>query len=441
MKNSLNKYSWTLLVLLGLMVCTIGFTSCKGNDDLVSDTPLSITAVYLEDAASTVPDRKVEFARIGQTLRLEGSGFLGLEKIYINGHVTSFNPALATDNNMLVSIGGETPTVDSDPEKRNTIILEKNGEQYVYQFVIRDSAPTITNISHTMPQAGERITLYGTGLQGITSVTFPGGVVVTQGIVSDDEEGTFCMVTVPDGVSAEGGSLLVTGANGGTYSPAYFNFKKGLLHNFDDVNNASWSNGEISDDLSALIPSSGNGPKSQGIYRSLNKNAKTMAASDAAIDITRYWINNAVWATILNSTVIPGSTSSDQVAVQMDIYVEGEWKSGDIRFVVADGYGASRYCMIYAPWESQGKRVPFVNPGHWFTITLPFSNSADFEGVDFQGILTVIAGVTYAQAGPWLENGPVNGVAAEASSVNVYFDNIRVVPLNTPVYSDFPDEE
>lgn len=441
MKNRMYKSLRTNFVLLGLLIYTIGFTSCKGNDEVVSDTPLSITAVYLEDAASSVPDRKVEFARIGQTLRLEGSGFLGLQKIYINGHVTSFNPALITDKNLMVSINGETPTVESDPTKRNTIVLEKNAKQYIYKFDIRASAPTITSVSHTMPLAGESITIYGTELQGVTSVTFPGGVVVTEGIVSDDIDGKFCTVTVPNGVSADGGALLVVGVNGGAYSPAYFNFKKGLLHNFDDVNNASWSNGEISDDLSAVIPASGNGPKSQGIYRSLNKNAKMMAASDAAVDITRYWINNKVWATILNSTVIPGSTPSNQVAVQMDIYVEGEWNSGDIRFVVADGFGTSKYCMIYAPWQSQGKRVPFVNPGHWFTITLPFSDSADFAGVDFQGILTVIAGVTYAQSGPWLENGPVNNVPAEASNVNVYFDNIRVVPLNTPVYSDFPDQK
>ena len=439
MKNRVYKSRWTRFAFWGLLISAIGFTSCKGNNEPISDKPTIITAVYLEDATSTVTDRKVEFARIGQTLRLEGSGLLGLEKIYFNGHASSFNPALATDNNVFVSISALTPTIDSDPAKRNTIMLKKNGIQYTYTFEIRASAPTITSVSHTMPLAGDSITINGTGLQGITSVTFPGNIVVTEGIVSDDVDGRYCTVTVPAGVSTDGGSILVIGANGGAYSPAFFNFKKGLLHNFDDVNNASWSNGEISDDLSDVIPANGNLPKSQGIYRSLNKNATTMAASDAAVDITRYWINNSVWATILNSTVIPGSTTSDQVAVQMDIYVVGEWNSGDIRFVVADGFGASRYCMIYAPWESDGKRVPFVNPGHWFTITLPFSDSADFEGTDFQGILNVIAGVTYAQAGPWLENGPVNGVLALPSNVNVYFDNIRVVPLNTPTYSDFPE--
>ena len=343
---------------------------------------------------------------------------------------------------MLVNVSRDVPTIDAAEEVRNTIRLEKSTSNiFTYSFEIRASAPTITNVSHTMPQAGEVITIYGAGLQGVENITFPGNITVSQGIVSDDEEGKFCIVTVPAGVSNDGGSLLVIGANGGAYSPAYFNFRKGLLHDFDNVNNYSWSNGEISDDLTDMIPAEGNGPKSQGIYRSLNKDAKTIAASDASVDVTRYWINNSVWGTILNNSVIPGSTPSDQVAVQMDIYVEGEWNSGNIRFVVADGYGASRYCMLYAPWESGGQRVAFENLGSWFTITMPFSDSEDFEGVDFQSILNTVAGVTYAQSGPWLENGPFNGLPAEDTNVNVYFDNIRVVPLNTPAYSDFPEDE
>src|SRR5690606_14509200 len=99
--------------------------------------------------------------------------------------------------------------------------------------------------------------------------------------------------------------LLILGANGGAYSPSYFNFKKGLLHNFDDVNTAAWSTGRISEDLDALLPASGEGSKSQGIYRSLNVDGATMNASDALVDVTRYWINNGVWASRIPNTVIP----------------------------------------------------------------------------------------------------------------------------------------
>ncbi|MFD1628861.1 glycan-binding surface protein [Pseudopedobacter beijingensis] len=429
-------FTETRYILLGILLMTSGLFGCK-KDKNESSGPVAINAVYLQNVNSDVKDRKVEFARLGQTIRIEGTGFMGVQQIYVNGYKTSFNPALMTDNNIWLSIGAKTPTLDADPEKRNTIIMEKNGQQTIYSFEIRSSAPSISSVSHTMPKAGEKITIYGSGLQAIQSVTFPGNIVVTEGIESDDVDGKYCTVIVPANVSADGGALLLLGANGGAYSPAYFNFKKGLLHNFDDVNTQSWSQGRISDDLDVLLPGSGNGPKSQGKYRSLNKDGEVINASDALVDVTRYWINNGVWASKITNEVIPAATPTDQVAIQMDIYVAGDWNSGNIRFVVADGFGASRYALLYAPWESNGARVPFVNPGSWFTITLPFSGSADFKDKTFGDVLTVISTVTYAQAGPWLENGPINGVVAQPTNVNIYFDNIRIVPLNKPVYSDF----
>lgn len=434
MKN-LNFYNKAKHLILGVMFLSLALGGCEKNKQ--NSGPMSINAVYLQNVNSDVPDRKVEFARLGQTIRIEGAGFLGVQRIYINGYQTSFNSALATDNNIWLSIGAQTPTLDSAPDKLNTIILEKDGQQFQYSFEIRSSAPVISRISHTLPQAGEKITIYGSGLQAIESITFPGGIVVTDGIESDNEEGLYCTVTVPANVSAEGGSLLVIGANGGAYSPDYFNFRKGLLHNFDNVNTQAWSNGRISEDLDAILPATGGGPKSQGRYRSLNKDGDAIAAADAAVDVTRYWINNSVWASMISNSVIPATTATNQVAVQMDVYVEGDWNSGNIRFVVADGFGTSRYALLYAPWESGGIRIPFENPGHWFTITMPFSDSNDFEGQTFGDVLSVVSTVSYAQAGPWLENGPINGVAAAATNVNIYFDNIRIVPLNAPTYSDF----
>lgn len=426
------RHTW----ILGILLLAFAPFACERSEN--HSGPMSIHAIYLQNVNSNVPDRLVEFVRLGQTIRIEGSGFLGVQRIYINGYLTSFNPALLTDNNIWVTVAAQTPTLEADPEHRNTIVLEKDGQRYVYEFDIRSSAPTITRISHTLPQAGERITVYGSGLQAIESVTFPGGIVVTDGIVSDEEEGLYFSVPVPSGVSSDGGPLLVMGPNGGAYSPAYFNFRKGLVHNFDEVNNHSWSDGRVSANLTAPLPAAGIGPRSQGTYRALNPDGLPIAPSDApGTSVSRYWINNEPWGSILSNSVIPATTSTDLVGVQMDIYVEGQWNSGTIRFVVVDGAGATRYAMVYAPWQDRGGRVPFENPGHWFTVTMPFSDSGDFEGKTFADVLAGIASATYKQSGPWLENGPINDIPAEETSVTIYFDNIRVVPLHTPVYSDF----
>ncbi|GET23020.1 glycan-binding surface protein [Prolixibacter denitrificans] len=435
MKNQEYKRFWTLF--LGLFVFTLLLNSCeKDNNDGVN-TPVTVTKVYLEDAESSVPDREVTFARLGQTIRLEGSGFIGVKKVFINGYDSYFNPAYMTDNSMLVSISQNVPTIKATEEEKNTIRLFKSeSNSFTYSFEIRASAPTVTAISHTMPQAGDRITIYGTGLQGITSITFPGNVTVTEGIVSDDEDGKFCMVTVPDGVSDDGGAILVVGANGGAYSPACFNFKKGLFQNFDDVNNYSWASGidDAGTPLTDEIPASGDGPKSQGGYQCFNVNGESIAANSDK----RYWTNSSSWPSNLLS-VIPASTPASECGVQMDIYVENDWNSGIIRMVMADGSGTDRYCMIYRPWYVNGTVVPFENPGYWFTITLPFSDSEDYVGKTFGDVVTSMADAAYQQSGPWFHNiGVPDVVEPTATNVKIYFDNLRVVPLNTPSYSDFP---
>ena len=435
MKSNKYKNFWSRLIFFVFSVSALFLNACEKDDD-GSTKPMSITKIYLEDARSSVPDREVTFARLGQTIRLEGSGFIGVKRVYINGYSNYFNPTFVADNSMLVTIDiSRVPTIDAPADVRNKIRLEKSESNfYDYAFEIRSAAPSITSISHTMPQAGDLITVYGAGLQDIASVTFPGGISVTSGIVSDNETGKFFTVTVPQGVSDDGGSILAIGANGGAYSQACFNYKKGLLHNFDDVQNYSWGSGIDNSAITDVIPSStSNLPKSQGGYQVFNSAGNLGANADQ-----RFWLNSNNVMPVL--AAISGSTSAVDCGIQMDIYVEGEWNSGIIRFCMADGWGSSRYCMIYQPVYVNNAFVPFENPGCWFTVTLPFSISEDFEGKTLDDVLERMSAASYKQIGPWFENSGIKDVFDPvAATAKVYFDNIRFVPLTTPSFSDFPD--
>jgi len=442
MKKMNLKY---LLLLSGVITMMISFSSCNDNNSSGGNSSApAITAVYLEDAQSTVTDREVDFLRLGQTIRLEGANFIGISKVLVNGYNCYFNPTLVTNTSMIFTVFQTTVSsaIYTDPSAENTIALVKNGQTVSIPFDVRAAAPTITSISHTMPQAGDRITVYGTGLQGITSVTFPGNVAVTSGIVSDDVEGTYFEVTVPQGVSNDGGSILAIGANGGAYSPACFNYKKGLLHNFDDIQNYSWGSGIDNTALTAQIPTSGDGPKSQGGYQEFNSAGNLAGGADQ-----RFWLNSTNIQSIMGN--LPASLSTDSCGIQMDIYVDGAWNSGIIRFVMADGYGSSRYCMVYQPVYPNGAaydQTAFVNPGCWFTITLPFSSSADFKGKTLGDVLAQMAAATYQQSGPWFENSGLKDASGNSifdpvpATEKIYFDNIRIVSLSTPSYSDFTDE-
>lgn len=61
-------------MLPALTLCSIGLASCNDDDEYFDEdnqsVAMSISQVYLEDYKSSVPDRPVEFARLGQMLRL-----------------------------------------------------------------------------------------------------------------------------------------------------------------------------------------------------------------------------------------------------------------------------------------------------------------------------------------------------------------------------------
>ena len=227
-----------------------------------------------------------------------------------------------------------------------------------------------------MPNPGEPIIIYGVGLEEVTKVTFPGGVVVTDGIISD-EEGEYCQLNMPSGVSDEGGSLFVEGANGGAYSANYFNYKQGLLLNFDDAGSqGSWGSSSsmiTAEDLESAVIGEGN--TSQGNYCRIPL-AKQLPISAGKNRIAEVWTaGNGVdpdWSTLGISAETPVS----ECGVQFEIYVPSEWSgSGFLKICCQNGFNGGEWerdCYNYVPWIVDGEEVPFVTTG-WQTVTIPFS--------------------------------------------------------------------
>lgn len=461
---SIKKF-WTLSTLLCLLVCSVAFTSCEDDDDSGSST-IKISKVFLEDAESSVPDREVSFARLGQLMRVEGSGFTGLRKVYINGYSTYFNPVYVSDNSMLINISKNTPTVEAEEGVRNTIRFVNDVTETIFEFEIRDSSPTITHFSNSMPNAGEVIIVYGTGLLEVEKVVFPGNVEVTSSIISD-KDGEFFMVEMPQGVSEEGGSIFIECANGGAYSPAYFNFKKGIILDFDGSGtHGSWGDPNDTNTHSMIFPEDlesvviGEGNVSKGTYVA-HRPTRIVSFKAGSNRNTEVWTaGNGVddWRGQL-TPYIPASTTVDKVGFQFDIYVPEAWNgTGFLKICMQNGFNGGEWsgaCYNYVPWIVDKKAVPFQTTG-WTTVTIPFSKFYKFSDGDFtfEDILVERETASYANFGIYFENSNIklNNVtgdsgdaetefASAATTVKVYTDNWRVVPLSTPAYSDFPDEE
>lgn len=453
MKYILNKKYWAPIAILSMMVFSMLFTSCDNNDS--NGRAIAITKVFLEDVNSTVPDREVSFARLGQTLRIEGSGFAGLKKVYINGYSTYFNVVFVSDNSMLISVSADTPILDADPSVRNTIRFVNDSNETTFKFEIRSGKPAITSISNTMPNPGETIFVAGTGLTEVSKVVFPGNVEVTSGITSSEDGETFSVV-VPNGISDLGGSIYVETSNGGVYSAKYFNFKKGLLLNFD----GQGSHGYWGTSTSMIQPADlesatiGIGNTSQGKY--VPHRPARIASFDAAKNrCSEVWTaGNGVdnWRAQL-TPYIPATTPLDKVAFQFDMLVPDIWQqSGFLKICMINNFNGGEWagaCYNYVPWIVDGKAVA-VQTTKWITVTIPLNKFYAWskEAFTFETVLAYREAATYQNFGIYFENSDVKlsnvtGNASEveflskATSVKVYTDNWRIVPLDTPVYNDF----
>jgi len=454
MKHILNRRFWAPIALLVMMVFSMLFVACENNDS-EGGGPITISKVYLEDVNSSVPDRQVTFARLGQTIRIEGTGFTGLKKVYINGLSTYFNVVFLSDKSMIIDIANDTPIIDADPSVRNTIRFVNDGNETTFTFDIRAAKPSISSISNTLPNPGETITVYGTGLTEVSKVVFPGNIETKTGITSD-KEGKFFTVTVPAGVSANGGSLFVTTSNGGVYSPAYFNFKKGVLLNFDGQGqHGYWGTADSMiqpADLESVALGTGN--VSQGKYVA-HRPARIASFAAAKNRCSEVWTaGNGVddWRGQL-TPYIPANTPLNKVALQFDIYVPNEWKdSGFLKICLINNFNGGEWagaCYNYVPWIVNGKSVAYQTTG-WTTVTIPLNKlySWSKDSYTFETILAYREAATYKNFGFYFENSDVKlkdvtgtdsdvVFASKATSVKVYTDNWRIVSLDTPVYNDF----
>ncbi len=470
----------TMKYFLCLAIAAVVFTGCKDDDNGGSTTQMTIDKIFLENINDEVnKDREVEFARLGQLLRIQGSGFMGLKKIYINGYETYFNNALMTDNNVWVTLNGDTPVEKADESVRNTITLYKSdSNKLVYKFTIRAAAPSISSCDNTLPKAGETVNVYGTNLQETTKVTLPGGIEITSGIISD-EDGKWYSFTMPDGVT-EAGSITSEGANGTAVTPAYFNDFRCFVTDFDGKGElGSWSATYSNDDLVSDPLATGRG-KVAMLVPQVKLDAGGLDAGS----------NSLLWATAGNDnanddwsrmfSIIPETTLASNLALQFDIYCPEPWdESGQLEFSLQNNlsnYGWNSDCTkfsaqykntaaVWIPWlNDDGTHQAFTTGQRWQTITLPLSKFGNYnpETAKSDADKATAAAATLRQvsddrnAGSYrnflflfvngdikTEEGvtPVLNYPAKLFTQKIYIDNIRVVNTTAIKVNDFDDNE
>lgn len=458
-----------------LSLLALAFTACSDDDDNGSQSaPMTISQVYLENVNDTVnKDRPVDFARLGQLIRIEGSGFMGLKKILINGYDTYFNNALMTDNNVWVTLNRNTPIEKAEADVRNKIILVKDQTRLEYEFTIRSASPSITSCDNTLPMPGEKVTVFGNNLQETTKITLPGGVVITSGIESD-EEGKWFSFTMPGGVT-ESGSITSEGANGTAKSATYFNNFKCFIIDFDGKGEmGSWSATYGEEDLVDDPLNSGRGKVCMivpggSIDKGSNGKLWATAGNDNA---------NDDWTSRMYGEIPQGTLASD-AAIQFDVYCPEAWdETGQLEISLQNnlsnygfGSGCTKYsddyyntAAVWVPWlNDDGTHTAFKTDG-WKTVTIPFSKFGNYNpdsvadsddsakdaarrskaaGATFQKVCEDRNAGSYRNFLFLFVNSDIESekpefkYPAKDSNIIIYVDNFRVVSIASIEVSDF----
>lgn len=473
MKAIYNKVGKAIKGLLPLFLAATlipSFIACSNDNDIIGSGDQSkqmvINKIFLEDATAkdAVYDREVTFARLGQLLRIEGSGFLGLKKIYVNGYETYFNNALLTDNNVWVTLKSDTPVDKAEADVRNTIRFVKDNTETVYDFVIRAASPSISGIDNSLPMAGETVTVSGANLQEISKITFPDGYELTEGITSD-EDGEWYSFTMPEGDHGTG-SLTAEGANGTAITPAYFNNNDCYIINFDGKGTqGSWNATFSSDDLVDDPLNSGRGKVCMVLPQSVLDEGGIKAAVSSSKAYATAGNDDADDDWNRMTSYISGTTPVDSVALQFDVYCPDAWDlSGQIEFSIQNnlsnyGYGSAstKYSADYknqayawVPWLNRetGDHKAFTTGERWQTITIPLSEFGNYTETEKAGPWTFQNVIDDKNAGsyrnfmiyfcnPDLEYSEKITYPSSLFNQKIYIDNLRIVPISAITVSDF----
>src|SRR6185437_3845054 len=235
---------------------------------------------------------------------------------------------------------------------------------------------TISSVSNENAIAGDTITINGTNFSGITSVTFPGGLVVNNPTVLNIGQMT---VAVPAGITAPD-SLRIAGALGSATAPQLFDSyithpSPGYLSTFDVQYTATntdnngfvgWTGGYANAPASAYPNATGgvaflaNGSPIAG-----NTGGGSQGNSGFIQLYDVPWVANT------------GDNVSGY-SLKFEVYVKGSWKAGSIYVMMGDWYGWKGYLAKYAPWTTDPSGN--FSPGHWVTATIPLSQMVTTTG-------------------------------------------------------------
>ena len=436
------KIIYRISITTALLFCMImvALLSCRKDLPAGASKTIIVDSITLHNATTTTTI--VTKASLGTLLRINGAGFSTTKAVYLNGIKATVNPNYVTEHNIIMNIPSTLAYGSdvADASLRNTIRIVTEYDDYTFRFPILGPAPVVSDVSHSLPRAGEKLLIYGSNLRDIDSVVLPGNVVLTSGQFQLSSDYTKITLTVPPNAITTPGGIYVHGDNGQAYGYNYMNRSQCVfIQKFANDTAVTGGTGDcykraynygttISGNQTALLPASGDGHKNPDTYRMV-----PVAAGDVAIDQTAggfdFFTCPAI-TSVLNTSggAITPASACNNLALQFDMYIPVDWSSGFIRFEFVKGSSDWRY--TYAPWAVNGSVVPVKMTG-WQTVTMPLSAFKALNGKTYQYLMdqapTKGGFFGFINSAYTDASGKVLAAAA-IKNFQLSFGNFRIVP-------------
>jgi len=178
----------------------------------------------------------------GDRIAIQGRNMNSVGTVYFLGYEAGYNPALASEDNLIVSVPGDLPFGELSVaalDSLDAIRVTNNASEASYNEVpVLPPAPELESMSNEYADPGEEVTVTGSFLYLAESVTLPDGTTIPGEQIESAPDGSEANFTIPESASPQEGPISFETSSGGDDSSFLYRDGRGLLLNFD--NYSSW---------------------------------------------------------------------------------------------------------------------------------------------------------------------------------------------------------
>ncbi len=366
----------------------LAFQSC--NTDEMDAAPM-ISNVRLLDP--TKADSSLKGALPGSLIVIQGQNLGSVLKVYFNDFEATFNSALGSNSNIIVTIPANAPTKAVEPGVSNKIRVLTNGGEATYDFSLTSPSPVLAGLYSEFVKPNGTVVINGDYFYNIKSVKL-GSTNLT--ILSS----TVKQITAKMPATGTIDYLTIEGEFGTAKTRFKMNDTTAHMVNFD-VPATTWGS-EVCWGGMPIVKATDAGAIAGKYARIKETKLPKTGYNDAWVFSTCYF-----------EFKLPAGAAADR-QFKFEHNIVEPWKAG--KYDITITAGGTEYAYAYQPWNSTEFGATGYQTNGWKTAVIELSEFKNASGAS-------IADVSKVTDLKVLFNTP----DVEIASFNGSVDNFRIV--------------